>query len=75
MSGVVMSGLGALKKPILDKTAWILFAFSLSLDVVTTLTLVGMYGLQAEENLFLRHILSLNMFYYIPVACTGYITL
>ncbi len=70
-----MTGLGLLKKPVLNKTAWILFAFSLSLDVLTTLVLVHTLGLEAEKNVFLREILSRNPFYYIPVACTSYISL
>jgi hypothetical protein len=70
-----MTGLGPLKKPIVEKTAWVLFAFSLSLDVITTLILVHSFGLQAEENIFLRGILSRNSLYYIPVACTAYVSL
>jgi hypothetical protein len=70
-----MTDLGLLKRPIIEKAAWILFGFSLSLDVITTLILVHSMGIQAEENIFLRSILSRNSFYYIPVACTAYITL
>jgi hypothetical protein len=70
-----MTGLGPLKKPIIEKTAWVLFAFSLSLDVLTTLILVHNFGLQAERNMFLREILSSNYYYYIPVACTAYMFL
>jgi hypothetical protein len=70
-----MIDLSLLKKPIIEKTAWILFAFSLSLDVITTLFLVHRYGLQTEENIYLREILSHNSLYYIPVACTGFLGL
>jgi hypothetical protein len=70
-----MTGLGLLKKPVIEKTAWVLFAFSLSLDVFTTLILVHNFGLQAERNIILRQILSWNYYYYLPVACTAYISL
>jgi hypothetical protein len=70
-----MTGLGMLKKPVMNKTAWILFAFSLSLDVLTTLVLVYTLGLEAEKNVFLREILSRNPLYYIPVAGVSYLFL
>jgi hypothetical protein len=70
-----MSGLGLLKKPIVERAAWVLFAFSLTLDVITTLFLVYSMGLQAEENYFLRMIFSWNPLLYIPVACTAYVFL
>ncbi|MDD1678856.1 MAG: hypothetical protein LUO93_06695 [Methanomicrobiales archaeon] len=71
----IMTDLGLLKKPILEKTAWVLFGFSLSLDVITTLILVHNIGIQAEQNPFLRDILAVNSFFYIPIACTAYLIL
>jgi hypothetical protein len=70
-----MTDLGLLKRPIVEKTAWVLFAFSLSLDVITTLIMVHSFGIQAEENVFLRGILAHNSLYYIPFACTAYVSL
>jgi hypothetical protein len=70
-----MTDLGLLKKPIVEKTVWVLFAFSLSLDVITTLIMVHSFGLQAEENVLLRGILARNSLYYIPFACTAYVCL
>ncbi len=70
-----MSNLGPLKKPIIEKAAWVLFGFSLTLDVITTLFLVYNMGLQAEENYFLRMIFSWNPLLYIPIACTAYLFL